>query len=68
MTSRWTDNPFGEPTNRRGVPVKRRGLPVYTPEQWERLNKINEAYRIYRETGDNSQLVEVGLNPGLGES
>ena len=47
--SRWTDNPFREPN-----------LP---PEQLAWLEKRNEAMRIYRETGDDTMLIEIGLFP-----
>ena len=47
--SRWTDNPFRSPN-----------LP---PEQLEWLNKRNEATRIFRETGDDTMAIEIGLFP-----
>ena len=48
--SRWTDNPFREPN--------------LSPEQTEWLDKRDEAFRIYRETGDRGPAVELGLfNP-----
>ena len=46
---RWTDNPFRSPDT--------------PPEQLEWLNKRDEALRIYRETGDDSMAIEIGLFP-----
>ncbi len=47
--SRWTDNPFRDPNA--------------TPEQLEWLRKRDEALRIYRETGDETMAIEIGLFP-----
>ena len=46
-TSRFTDNPFRDPDA--------------TPEQLEWIRKRNEATRIFRETGDRTMAVEIGL-------
>ena len=48
-TSRWTDNPF-RPSN-------------LSPEQEERLDKRDEAIRIFQETGDSSLGEELGIFP-----
>ena len=48
-SSRFSDNPFRDPN--------------LTPEQVERIEKRNEALRIYRETGDEGPAIEVGLFP-----
>ncbi len=34
-----------------------------TPEQLAWLEKRNEAVRIYRETGDDTMAIEIGLFP-----
>ena len=47
--SRWTDNPFRQP-----------GLPK---EQLEWLEKRDEAMRRYRESGDDTMAIEIGLFP-----
>ena len=47
--SRWTDNPFRDPNA--------------TPEQLEWIKKRNEATRIFRETGDDTMAIEIGLFP-----
>ena len=47
--SRWTDNPFRRPD--------------ITPEQLEWIEKRNEATRIFRETGDDTMAIEIGLFP-----
>ena len=47
--NRFSDNPFRSPN--------------LTPEQVERIEKRNEALRIYRETGDTGPAIEVGLFP-----
>ena len=47
--SRFSDNPFRDPN--------------LTPEQVERIEKRNEALRIYRETGDTGPAIEAGLFP-----
>ncbi len=47
--SRWTDNPF-RPLNP-------------TPEQQEWYDKMDEALRRFREEGDRSMAVEIGLFP-----
>ena len=46
---RFSDNPFRDPN--------------LTPEQVARIEKRNEALRIYRETGDTSLAEEIGLFP-----
>ena len=46
-TSRFTDNPFRDPDA--------------TPEQLEWIRKRNEATRIFRETGDRTMAVEIGV-------
>ena len=46
-TSRFTDNPFRDPDA--------------TPGQLEWIRKRNEATRIFRETGDRTMAVEIGL-------
>ena len=48
--NRFSDNPFRDPN--------------LTPEQVERIEKRNEALRIYRETGDEGPAIEIGLFPG----
>ena len=48
-TSRWTDNPFRDPNA--------------SPEQLAWLEKRDEAFRIWRETGDETMLQEIGLFP-----
>ena len=50
--ARWKDNPFWQPE---------------TPEQKEWSDKVTEALRIYRETGDDSMAVEIGLFPAESE-
>ena len=45
---RWTDNPF---------------VSVKTPEQKEWIRKRDEAIRLFREKGDDSMAVEIGLFP-----
>ena len=47
--NRFSDNPFRDPN--------------LTPEQVERIEKRNEALRIYRETGDEGPAIEIGLFP-----
>ena len=47
--NRFSDNPFRDPN--------------LTPEQVERIEKRNEALRIYRETGDEGPAIEAGLFP-----
>ena len=47
--ARFSDNPFRDPN--------------LTPEQVERIEKRNEALRIFRETGDEGPAIEVGLFP-----
>ena len=47
--SRWTDNPFRDPNA--------------TPEQLAWLERRDEALRIYRETGDDTMAIEIGLFP-----
>ena len=47
--SRWTDNPFRDPNA--------------TPEQIERLEKRNDATRIFHETGDTTMAEDIGLFP-----
>ena len=47
--SRWTDNPFRRPD--------------ITPEELEWIKKRNEATRIFRETGDDTMAIEIGLFP-----
>ena len=47
--NRFSDNPFRDPT--------------LTPEQVERIEKRNEALRIYRETGNEGPAIEIGLFP-----
>ena len=47
--NRFSDNPFRDPN--------------LTPEQVERIEKRNKALRIYRETGDDSLAIEIGLFP-----
>ena len=37
--------------------------PNLTPEQVARIEKRNEALRIYRETGDTGPAIEAGLFP-----
>ena len=46
--SRWTDNPFWQPK---------------TPEEKEWIRKRDEAIRRFRETGDDSTAIEIGLFP-----
>ena len=46
---RWTDNPFRDPNA--------------SPEELEWLERRDEALRIYRETGDDSMAIEIGLFP-----
>ena len=47
--SRFSDNPFRDPD--------------LTLEQVERIEKRNDALRIYRETGDEGPAIEIGLFP-----
>ena len=47
--NRFSDNPIRDPN--------------LSPEQVERIEKRNEALRIYRETGDRGPAVEAGLFP-----
>ena len=47
--SRWTDNPFRDPNA--------------TPEQLEWIEKRDQALSIYRETGDDTMAIEIGLFP-----
>ena len=46
--SRWTDDPFWQPT---------------TPEEKEWIRKRDEAIKRFRETGDDSMAIEIGLFP-----
>ena len=46
--SRWTDDPFWQPK---------------TPEEKEWIRKRDEAIRRFRETGDDSMAIEIGLFP-----
>lgn len=48
-TSRFTDNPFQPPNA--------------SPELLEWYDKRDEAIRIWRETGDESMAIEIGLFP-----
>ena len=48
-TSRFTDNPFQPPNA--------------SPELLEWYDKRDEAVRIWRETGDESMAIEIGLFP-----
>ncbi len=52
--NRFSDNPFRDPN--------------LSPEQVERIEKRNEALRIYRETGDRGPAVEAGLFPSKPET
>ena len=47
--SRWTDNPFRQPS--------------LSQEQLDWLNKRNEATRIFQETGDDTMAIEIGFFP-----
>ncbi len=47
--SRWTDNPFQPPNA--------------SPELLEWYEKRDRAIRIWRETGDDSMAIEIGLFP-----
>ena len=47
--SRWTDNPFQPPNA--------------SPELLEWYEKRDEAIRIWRETGDETMAIEIGLFP-----
>ena len=51
--SRWTDNPFTPPNA--------------SPELLEWYDKRDEAIRIWRETGDDSMAIEIGLFPSKEE-
>ena len=48
-SSRFSDNPFRDPH--------------LSPEQVDRIEKRNKALRIYRETGDDSLAIKIGLFP-----
>ena len=52
-TSRWTDNPFTPPDA--------------SPELLEWYDKRDEAIRIWRETGDDTMAIEIGLFPSKEE-
>ena len=45
---RWTDDPFWQPK---------------TPEEKEWIRKRDEAIKLFRETGDDSMAIEIGLFP-----
>lgn len=47
--SRWTDNPFQPPNA--------------SPELLEWYEKRDRAIQIWRETGDDSMAIEIGLFP-----
>ena len=49
VNNRFSDNPFRDPN--------------LTPEQVDRIEKRNEALRIYRKTGDDTLAIEIGLFP-----
>ena len=51
--SRWTDNPFTPPNA--------------SPELLEWYDKRDEAIRIWRETGDDTMAIEIGLFPSKEE-
>ena len=51
--SRWTDNPFTPPNA--------------SPELLEWYDKRDEAIRIWRETGDDTMAIEIGLFPSREE-
>ena len=61
--TRFTEDTFGEPRNARGRPVRRQGLPVYTPEERARHDAIQRAWDIQRDTGDDSELIRLGIYP-----
>ena len=61
--ARWEVNPFGEVRNARGRPVKRKGFPTYTAKQRKRMRKIERGWKKYRDTGDRTILIEMGIFP-----
>ena len=60
--SRWTDVPFSVVRDASGRIVSRAGL---TDAQIETIEARNLAWRVYNETGDDSELRRLGVLPSL---
>ena len=61
--SRWYIDPFDEPRDATGRIIRRKGEPHLTPEERKRVDARIAAMIEYRETGDPTKAIELGVYP-----